>query len=98
MLGLDKIKDLIDALTSFNSKQLATLIFLIALCVAFAFWVENRYAKIREIDQQYQKSQQQLDSAYFLSLEMFSMLNDQQRKLILEKLELSRQNRNKLSN
>lgn len=71
------------------------MISIVTTTVSAAFWIENRYAKIEEINERFQKSQQQLESAHFLSLEIFGQLPETQRKQILEKLEVSKQNRNK---
>lgn len=94
-IDVNKTEDIIKAIQSFNARQIAVIIFIVISAVSFSFWVENRYAKIKEIEAKFQRSQQQLDSAHFLSLEMFSMLDDHQRKIIMEKLEFARQNRNK---
>ncbi len=91
---IGKLKAIIEVLRSFNSSQWAVILFLV-LGGIWAVWkVETRYAKIVEIEQRFQKSQQQLDSAHFLSLEMFGQLPEAQRRQIMEKLELARQNKN----
>lgn len=80
-------------LKTFTSTQWSVIIFLIVGAITVIFAVENRYAKIREIEERFQQSQQQLDSAHFLSLELFGQLPENQRRQIMEKLELSRQKR-----
>jgi hypothetical protein len=91
---IEKLKTIIDVLKSFSSNQWAVIILLV-LGGIWAVWkVETRYAKIVEIEQKFQQSQQQLDSAHFLSLEMFGLLPEAQRRQIMEKLELARQNKN----
>ncbi len=94
-IDITRTKTIIDVLRSFNSSQWAVIIFLV-LGGIWAVWkVETRYAKIIEIEQRFQQSQQQLDSAHFLSLEIFGLLPESQRRQIMEKLELARQNKNK---
>jgi cellobiose-specific phosphotransferase system component IIA len=57
-------------------------------------FIENRYAKIVEIEQRFQQSQQQISQAHFLSLELLSLLSTEQQQTIRHKLELSRENKN----
>lgn len=89
MPSLKDSEEIIATAKTFTPKQWAVILFLITSCVGTAFWVENRYAKIEEINQQFQKNQQQLDSAHFLTLEMFGLLTEAQRRQIMEKLNLS---------
>jgi hypothetical protein len=97
-ISLNDAEKVAEEIKRFSARQIAVILFLIISCVGTAFWVENRYAKIQEIEKQFSINQQQLNSAHFLSLEIFSILNDEQRKLILQKLELARQNNNKPAN
>lgn len=94
-IDINKTKDIIDVLKSFTSRQWAVIIFLITGAIWVVWFVENRYAKIVEIEQRFQQNQQQLESAHFLSLEMFGLLPESQRRQIMEKLEMAKQNKNK---
>ena len=92
-LDVNKTITILEILKSFNTKQWAVMIFVVVLSVMSAFWVEKRYAKISEIDKKFQQNQQQLDFAYFLSLELFGSLPESERNRISQKLELSKKNK-----
>lgn len=47
-LDADKTAGIIDTVKGMTSKELAVTLVLIVSCVAGAFWVENRYAKLRD--------------------------------------------------
>lgn len=94
-IDVDKTSKIIQTMRSFDSNQWAVIIFLVVGCITAVWTVENRYAKIVEIEERFEKNQQQLESAYFLSLELFGQLPENQRRQIMEKLELSRQKRDK---
>lgn len=94
-IDIEKTKNIIDVLQSFNSRQWAVIIFLIVGAVWTVWQVENRYAKIKEIEERFQQNQQLIDDSYFLTLEMFSLLSESQRKLIMEKLEVAKRTKNK---
>ncbi|TFH08936.1 MAG: hypothetical protein E4H07_07050 [Nitrosomonadales bacterium] len=79
-------EEIVKELLSFTLKQWMVIATLATFCVGAAFWVEDRYAKIKVTEQRFSQNQQQLDSAYFLALEMFSLLPENEKKAILEKL------------
>lgn len=89
MPSIDEIEKIIKESKTLTSRQWALVIVITIMCVGAAFWVENRYAKIEEINNKFQKNQQQLDSAHFLALEMFGLLSESQRRKIMEKINLS---------
>lgn len=94
-VDIEKTKGIIDVLKSFTSRQWSVIIFLVLGGIWVVYQVENRYAKIKEIEERFQQSQQQLDQAYFLSLEMFGLLPENQRRQIKEKLDLAKKNKDK---
>lgn len=83
-------EEIVKVLLGFSIKQWVVIVSLIITVVGSAFWVEKRYAKIQETEQKFSQNQQQLDSAYFLTLEMFSLLPENKKKAILEKLTISK--------
>lgn len=85
-------EEVVKEIKNFTPKQIAVIILLITSCISTAFWVENRYAKIQEIEQQFSRNQQILDKAYFLALELFDLLTDDQKKAILIKQQIAKQN------
>ena len=94
-IDVKQTEEIIETARSFTARQIAVIIFIVIGSVSSVFWIENRYAKIKEINERFERSQQQLESAHFLTLEMFSLLPEAQRKQIIEKLNLSKSNRNK---
>lgn len=90
-IDINRARTIIDVLRSFNSTQWAVVLFLVIGGIWSVWQVENRYAKIMEVEQRFQQSQQQLESAYFLAIEMFGRLSEAERRQIMEKLELARQ-------
>ena len=88
----------IQTMMGFTPKQWAVIVVLVTGCVGTAFWVENRYAKITEINEKFTQNQQQIESAHFLTLELFSLLTEKQRRAILEKLNLAKVNKSKSAN
>jgi hypothetical protein len=95
MLDFKKIGEMIDVFKSMTSNQIALIVVVVPLCVGAVLWVENRYAKISEIEKEFAIRQQQLESSYFLAVELLMTLPEQQRKLIMEKLELSKKTKEK---
>lgn len=89
MPALEETEQVIDTVKSFTSRQLAVVILLVIGSVLTVAWVENRYAKIKEINQRMELSQQQIDSAHFLALELLDRLPEAQRRQILDKLALA---------
>lgn len=87
-------EETVNILMGFSIKQWVVIITLVTTVVGSAFWVEKRYAKIQETEQKFSQNQQQLDSAYFLTLEMFSLLPENKKKAILEKLTISKNVKN----
>lgn len=70
-------------------QQLAIIVGFCSTCVGLTVHVEGRYAKIKEIDEKFQKNDQQLKLAHFLALELLSELPLEKRQEIRNKLELS---------
>jgi len=95
MLDFKKIGEMIDVFKSMTSNQVALIVVVVPLIVGVVLWVENRYAKISEIDKELAIRQQQLESSYFLAVELFMTLPEQQRRLIMEKLDLSKKTKDK---
>jgi hypothetical protein len=93
-IDTEKTTSIIDIIKSFTSSQIAVILFLIIGSVWSILFIENRYAKIVEIEQRFQQSQQQISQAHFLSLELLSLLSTEQQQTIRHKLELSRENKN----
>lgn len=59
-MDVDKTAGIIDTIKGMSSKELAVTLVLIVSCVLAAFWVENRYAKMRDTQIELGRQQQEI--------------------------------------
>ena len=76
---------IIDTVRGMNSKELAVTLFLIIGCVGAAFWVENRYAKLRDTQERIEQQQTQLIQLQTQILNVVNALPADIRKEIVER-------------
>lgn len=101
LLQMPDTEDTIKVLLGFTVRQWAVIVMLTASIISGGVWVEDRYAKIKDVEETvqatntaFQQSKQQIEQAHFLSLEIFSKLPKAQRDEIMAKMNLVHSSKN----
>jgi hypothetical protein len=84
-MDVDQTTGVIDTIKGMTSRELAVMLVLIVLSVAGAFWIENRYAKLRDTQEVIQQQQAQVIQLQTQILNVVNALTPEQRKEILER-------------
>lgn len=85
MASLGDTTSLIDILRNMNSKQIAAVLFVVIAAVGGAFWVENRYAKLVDTQNNIQQQQTQILQLQSQILTVVNSLPVDVRKEIIER-------------
>jgi hypothetical protein len=94
-MSIEKIQTIIEVLKTFNARQLAVMMVVIAASIYSVAWIEDRYAKVKiinahveKINAEIQRNLQSLEYAQTLNTELLMLTDDNTRKKIIEKMKL----------
>ena len=84
-IDVDKTAGIIGTLRKMSNKELAVTVCLIVASVAGAFWIENRYAKLRDTQERIEQQQTQIIQLQTQILSVVNALPADVRREIVER-------------
>ena len=84
-MDVENAEGVVSTIRGMSSKEIAVMVLLIILSVSVAFWVENRYAKLRDTQEVIKQQQAQLIQLQTQILTVSQALTPEQRKEIVER-------------